>query len=54
MKYESRLFSRHNDYCDFLTKSDIEIISVNFIKPELGCYILLTFLNSEKYSEGLQ
>jgi len=51
MKYESRLFLRHSDYCDFLKNSDIEIISVNMVKPEIGYSILLTFLNSEKCSE---
>lgn len=54
MKYESKLFTRHIEYCNFLTNSDIEIISVNMVKPEIGYSILLTFLKSEKCSEGLQ
>ena len=51
MKYQSKFFTTHSEYYRFLEKSDIEIVSVNMVKPEIGYSILLTFLNSEKCSE---
>ena len=47
MKYKSKCFTTHSEYYRFLEKSDIEIVSVNMVKPELGIYILLTFFGDK-------
>jgi hypothetical protein len=47
MKYKSKCFTTHSEYCRFLEKSDIEIVSVNMVKPELGVFILVTFFGDK-------